>query len=46
MCPANICNDFMRLYECAGWAESSLDLFVILLVLLCTGSFTVVVHDV
>ena len=35
----------MRLYEYAGWSESSLDLLVILYVLLCTGSFTVVVHD-
>ena len=24
--PANTCKDFMRLYEYAGWSESSLDL--------------------
>ena len=26
VCPANTCNDFMRLYEYAGRSESSLDL--------------------
>ena len=45
MCLANACKDFMRLYEYAGWSESSLDLLAILYVLLCTGSFTVVVQD-
>ena len=44
MCSANTCKDFM-LYEYAGWSESSLGLLAILYVLLCTGSFTVVVHD-
>ena len=29
VCPANTCKDFMRLYEYAGWSESSLDLLVI-----------------
>ena len=42
MCLANTHKDFMRLYEYADWSESSLDLLVILL---CTGSFTVVEHD-
>ena len=45
VCPANTCKDIMRLYEYACCSESSLDLLVILLVLLCTGSFSVVVHD-
>ena len=30
VCPANTCKDFMRLYEYAGWSESSLGLLVIL----------------
>ena len=29
MCPANTCKNFMKLYEYAGWSESSLDLLVI-----------------
>ena len=45
VCSANTCKDLMRIYGYAGWSESSLDLPVILKVLLCTGSFTVVVHD-
>ena len=44
VCPAITCKDFMRFYEYAGWSESSLDLLVIFLGMLCTGSFTVVVH--
>ena len=30
VCPANTCKDFVRLYEYAGWSETSLDLLVIL----------------
>ena len=30
VCLANTCKDFMRLYEYAGWSESSLGLLVIL----------------
>ena len=41
MCLANACKDFMRLYEYAGWSESSLDLLAILYVLLCTVYSTI-----